>query len=157
MAGFLSHHYRPLWPELAAEGGHDWASQLPEKIAHALTPSQHGRLGQWLTLLDALPENLATKQDYRQDKVMIGAPADLNPEQRLEFLAALNTFKPWRKGPYRLFGIDLDTEWRSDWKWHRLINHIQPLRNRRVLDVGCGNGYHGWRMLAAGARLVVGT
>ena len=26
----------------------------------------------------------------------------------------------------------------------------------RVLDVGCGNGYYGWRMCAAGARCVIG-
>ena len=25
-----------------------------------------------------------------------------------------------------------------------------------VLDVGCGNGYHCWRMLGAGAKMVVG-
>ena len=55
-----------------------------------------------------------------------------------------------------MFGIDADTEWRSDWKWDRLKDRIAPLENRLVLDVGCGNGYHGWRMLGAGARLVIG-
>ncbi len=29
-------------------------------------------------------------------------------------------------------------------------------KNRSVLDVGCGNGYHMWRMLGEGARLTVG-
>jgi tRNA (mo5U34)-methyltransferase len=63
---------------------------------------------------------------------------------------------PWRKGPYELFGVTIDTEWRSDWKWDRLAAHIEPLDDRLVLDVGCGNGYHCWRMALAGARHVIG-
>jgi tRNA (mo5U34)-methyltransferase len=31
-----------------------------------------------------------------------------------------------------------------------------PLEKRVVLDVGCGNGYHIWRMLGAGAKCVLG-
>jgi tRNA (mo5U34)-methyltransferase len=64
--------------------------------------------------------------------------------------------QPWRKGPFALFGVVIDAEWRSDWKWNRVAPHATPLRGRRVLDVGCGNGYYGWRMCAAGAALVVG-
>ena len=63
---------------------------------------------------------------------------------------------PWRKGPYELLGLQIDTEWRSDWKWDRVIPHLQPLNNRLVLDVGCGNGYHCWRMLGSGAKRVIG-
>jgi tRNA (mo5U34)-methyltransferase len=36
------------------------------------------------------------------------------------------------------------------------VPHISPLDDRLVLDVGCGNGYHCWRMAEAGARRVVG-
>jgi tRNA (mo5U34)-methyltransferase len=68
----------------------------------------------------------------------------------------LKSLHPWRKGPLQLAGIDIDTEWRSDWKWDRLKDHIAPLTNRSVLDIGCGNGYYLWRMLGAGARLAVG-
>ena len=68
----------------------------------------------------------------------------------------LQHFHPWRKGPYQLLGIELDTEWRSDWKWDRVLPHIQSLSGRTVLDVGGGNGYHGWRMQGAGAKLVIG-
>ncbi len=54
-----------------------------------------------------------------------------------------------------LFGLPIDTEWRSDLKWDRLSEHID-FADKKVLDVGCGNGYYGWRMLAAGAELVLG-
>ncbi|MDX8407697.1 MAG: tRNA 5-methoxyuridine(34)/uridine 5-oxyacetic acid(34) synthase CmoB, partial [Mariprofundaceae bacterium] len=62
---------------------------------------------------------------------------------------------PWRKGPFDFFGIHIDTEWRSDWKWNRLKDAITPLTGRQVLDVGCGSGYHAWRMLGDGAAKVV--
>jgi tRNA (mo5U34)-methyltransferase len=35
--------------------------------------------------------------------------------------------------------------------------HLSDLTHRRVLDIGCGSGYHLWRMLGAGARFVVGV
>ena len=70
--------------------------------------------------------------------------------------AALQQLHPWRKGPYELFGVHIDTEWRSDFKWLRLASHIKPLTNKWVLDVGCGNGYHAIRSLAAGAQRVIG-
>ena len=62
---------------------------------------------------------------------------------------------PWRKGPMRIAGVTIDTEWRSDWKWQRIEPHIE-LRGHRVLDIGCGNGYYGWRMLGHGADFVLG-
>lgn len=63
---------------------------------------------------------------------------------------------PWRKGPFTVHGIHIDTEWRSDWKWDRVLPHISPLEGRYVLDVGCGSGYHLWRMVGEGAKLAVG-
>lgn len=63
---------------------------------------------------------------------------------------------PWRKGPFRIQGIDIDTEWRSDLKWDRIRNSMTPLDGRTILDVGCGNGYYAYRMRAAGAGIVIG-
>jgi len=82
---------------------------------------------------------------------VLGAPVQASAALR-EILMA---FHPWRKGPLELGGIRIDTEWRSDWKWERVRAHVD-LRDARVLDIGCGNGYFGWRMLAEGAKLVMG-
>ena len=30
------------------------------------------------------------------------------------------------------------------------------LKDRTILDVGCGSGYHMWRMVGEGAKMVVG-
>ena len=64
-------------------------------------------------------------------------------------------FHPWRKGPFERFGMSIDTEWQSWMKWQRLADAID-FQGKRVLDVGCGNGYYGWKMLNAGAEWVVG-
>lgn len=76
------------------------------------------------------------------------------PDQN-KLAETLMQLHPWRKGPLQLGGCFIDTEWRSDWKWDRLAPHLD-LQDKQVLDIGCGNGYFGWRMLAAGARQVVG-
>jgi tRNA (mo5U34)-methyltransferase len=75
---------------------------------------------------------------------------------RAKTQSVLKQFMPWRKGPFSLFGIDIDTEWRSDWKWNRVLPHIGSLEEHKVLDVGCGSGYHLFRMHQAGAKYVVG-
>lgn len=38
----------------------------------------------------------------------------------------------------------------------RVLPHLAPLQNRFVLDVGCGSGYHMWRMVGRKAKMVVG-
>jgi tRNA (mo5U34)-methyltransferase len=80
----------------------------------------------------------------------------LQPQQVAALKERLLRLSPWRKGPYHLHGVQIDTEWRSDWKWERILPHIRPLGDRCVLDIGCGNGYHVWRMAGEGARLVLG-
>jgi len=82
--------------------------------------------------------------------------ARVDNDTREGVAATLQHLHPWRKGPYELAGVAIDTEWRSDWKWARIAPHLAPLVGRRVLDVGCGNGYHLWRLAGAGAALAVG-
>ncbi|HPY42516.1 MAG TPA: tRNA 5-methoxyuridine(34)/uridine 5-oxyacetic acid(34) synthase CmoB, partial [Thiolinea sp.] len=88
--------------------------------------------------------------------VRIGQASNASSEQQAALHQALEVFIPWRKGPFEVFGIRIDTEWRSDWKWERVAPHLSPLQDRLVLDVGCGSGYHLWRMLGAGAQQVIG-
>lgn len=147
--------YQSLYPKLDAIGLEQWSQQLRQTIPAKLSEDGHGKMTGWQTALAALPDITPTSIDLKS-QVRIGLPSDLTDEDHEMFMQNLSAFHPWRKGPYDLFGIDLNTEWRSDWKWQRLLPHIQPLTGRKILDIGGGNGYHGWRMLGEGAELVLG-
>ncbi len=71
-------------------------------------------------------------------------------------LSMLQLLKPWRKGPFIFNDIVLESEWQGDMKWQRLINHIQPLKGRKILDIGAGNGYFSLRMAMEDAKYVLG-
>ncbi len=134
----------------------DWRDLLKRQIDEALDESSNGDLAKWNAILKSLPCSKPTHIDLDQGAILIGEPDDTTREKRKFIEQTMKQFHPWRKGPYSLFGIHIDTEWRSDWKWDRVKDHITPLEDRVVLDVGSGNGYHGWRMLGAGAKLVIG-
>lgn len=132
-----------------------WAKILPEQIAAGLSTKRFGDLQKWLDSLDGLPD--ITPSHYAlNDSVTIGKKSDCDTAQLATIEHCLKQLMPWRKGPFNLFDIKIDTEWRSDWKWDRLRPHISPLDNKMVLDVGCGNGYHCWRMMGENALRVIG-
>lgn len=148
--------YLPLYQTLRERLADTWADILPEQLQSAFNPARHGQLMAWQRTIADLPILSPSQCELNEDTVKIGSAGDLIGINREQLTSLLKQFNPWRKGPYDLFDIIIDTEWRSDWKWNRLKHHISPLNNRLVLDVGCGNGYHGWRMLGAGADLVIG-
>jgi len=117
---------------------------------------RHGDFQRWRRLESELPALVPCRIEPG-DVVRIGDPEDIGPERRVGLEQRLRELVPWRKGPFELFGIHIDAEWRSDLKWARLAGAIAPLRGRTVLDVGCGNGYHCFRMLEAGAVRVLGS
>ncbi len=137
--------------ELAA-----WANTLEADIAGRFHAERYGDLPRWQEALSALPELSPSSIDLNASAVQVGNKSDATVEQRDALKVALMALHPWRKGPYELFGVSIDTEWRSDWKWERLLPGLAPLHGKRVLDVGCGSGYHCWRMLGAGAQEVIG-
>ena len=106
-----------------------WLETLPAQVAAWQRDALHGKFREWERAVEFLPE--------------------LTPCGDVGLV-------PWRKGPYSLYGINIDTEWRSDWKWERVLPHLSDLTGRTILDVGCGSGYHMWRMIGAGANLAVG-
>ncbi|WP_251359789.1 tRNA 5-methoxyuridine(34)/uridine 5-oxyacetic acid(34) synthase CmoB [Kangiella sp. TOML190] len=132
-----------------------WLAGFKQGIDARMSDYTHGKINDWALQLNKLPELEAAPIDLLS-KVAIGDKGQLNSEQSLELENTLKQFHPWRKGPFELFGTHIDTEWRSDWKWDRLKDQISSLENKIVLDVGCGNGYHCWRMAAQNPKLVLG-
>lgn len=132
-----------------------WLETLPAQLEAAFTRS-HGKWYEWQAALSAAPALQSSSHDFNSSAIRIGNAADADDAAHTKLLESLQALIPWRKGPYELFGINVDTEWRSDWKWDRVSPHLSPLEGRLVLDVGCGSGYHMWRMYGAGAEAVIG-
>ena len=130
---------------------------FPGHLARYYQHVSHGDYPDWLDAIGRLPDITPTDIGLDGDAVRIGRPEDCSAARRAAIRQQLQRLLPWRKGPFNLFGLEIDAEWRSDMKWRRLQDKITPLSGRNVLDVGCGNGYYGWRMLGAGATRVVGT
>ncbi len=134
----------------------DWASLLDTQLKDYFANLRHGDYPRWQSVLDDLPALTPSQIALDSDAVTIGEASDCNDAERDQLHVQLKGLMPWRKGPFNLFGVELDTEWRSCLKWDRLRHELKPLQDKLVLDVGSGNGYYGWRMLANGARYVVG-
>lgn len=116
----------------------------------------HGDHHKWQRAYQQLPDIVADSVHIDCDTITATTQEPVEQSRSEQLEQALRELHPWRKGPFQLFDLNIDTEWRSDWKWQRLLPHISPLDGRFVLDVGCGSGYHCWRMAGAGARLVIG-
>lgn len=135
-----------------------WLNDIKDKRNYAHAPAYQAAVGH-------LPDIVADKVEL--DSAAITISAQLNDSERKQTLALLKQLMPWRKGPFQIgshidsqvgnqqSGIEIDTEWHSDWKWRRVAPHLGNLKNRRILDVGGGSGYHGWRMTGAGAETVI--
>ncbi len=144
--------YSALYHDLENTPLEKWAVQLPV-ILESFNVEHHGDYQRWNRALTELPEVAQSRVDLNADNLQISIDTPIDTEQLTDSLKLLS---PWRKGPYQINDLLIDCEWHSDWKWNRIKDHIAPLKNRIVLDVGCGNGYHCWRMHGAGARLVIG-
>lgn len=127
----------------------------PFLTAEFLDSLRHGDFQRWRRLAAELPTITPSHVDLGE-VIRVGRAADSDAESLTELRSRLRELLPWRKGPFELFGIKIDSEWQSQLKWARLQHHIQPLHGKTVLDVGSGNGYYSFRMHAAGAALTVG-
>lgn len=135
--------------------GHDcFADSIAALCAARLDRHNAGELDRWATNLAALPSPHQCHLDLDHG-VRVVASGGEPPASGDALREQLMAFHPWRKGPLEFLDLLIDTEWRSDWKWNRFADAID-WRGQTILDVGCGNGYYGWRMLGAGADRVVG-
>ncbi|QJQ95244.1 MULTISPECIES: tRNA 5-methoxyuridine(34)/uridine 5-oxyacetic acid(34) synthase CmoB [Halomonadaceae] len=150
----MQHPHRDLYRAFIDQGLEHWLARLPEQLARGLDRKRHGDLPAWEKAVAKLP-TLPEQRQVSLEEDCVTVKLALSDAQRRQCDNLLRKLAPWRKGPYSLGGIHIDTEWRSDWKWQRVAPHFTPLAGRRVLDVGGGSGYHAWRMTGAGASFVL--
>ncbi|WP_114195136.1 tRNA 5-methoxyuridine(34)/uridine 5-oxyacetic acid(34) synthase CmoB [Edaphovirga cremea] len=132
-----------------------WLDTLPAQLSAWQRESLHGKFKLWFNTVEHLPTLTPDRLDLLHS-VTASLDTPLTDGQREGVENLLRNLMPWRKGPFSLYDIEIDTEWRSDWKWDRVLPHISSLAGRMILDVGCGSGYHMWRMIGAGAHFAVG-
>jgi len=129
---------------------------LQNSLSNGFDKEINGNLKKWLPVYENLMPFIPSDLQLGQPILGFGVKNDIPLDHTNDFIENLKKLHPWRKGPFSLFGINIDSEWRSDLKWARIQKHISSLKNRRILDIGCGNGYYMFRMLAEGAKMVVG-
>ncbi len=134
-----------------------WGAQIESQLNTLVFEKHHGDTQRWKAAFDSLPDVQHPSVNISKDTLTVDSDEGLCVDQQSQLLQGLQGLKPWRKGPFQFFNQFIDTEWRSDWKWQRVGPHLSPLKGRTVLDVGCGSGYHMWRMLGEGAGRVIGV
>lgn len=148
--------YSDLYKALESSDASEWLETLADSVERAFNSPRHGELDKWLAMLDNLPDIKPSSIELNTE-VRIGNTSDCDENIRELLEQDLRMLMPWRKGPLSMFGININTEWHSDWKWDRVRPHIKPLKGKDVLDIGCGNGYYALRSYGQGADLVVGV
>ncbi|EJW1368109.1 tRNA 5-methoxyuridine(34)/uridine 5-oxyacetic acid(34) synthase CmoB [Campylobacter jejuni] len=70
-----------------------------------------------------------------------------NSQAKDEILAIAKELKPWRKGPFKIDDLFIDTEWQSFIKFNILKPFMNEISQKCVADIGCNNGYYMFKML----------
>ncbi len=143
-------NWNQLFDYFRSNGLNQWAQQL-ESESNSWFLS-HGDYARWSAALNALPEMVGAQASFDTPAVTIEAECG----DSIALRRVLRELIPWRKGPYQIADVFVDSEWRSDIKWDRVLPHLSALQGRRILDIGCGNGYHCWRMLTNSPEFVLG-
>ena len=144
---------------------YEWLALLPKWLNDIKDKRNYAHAPAYQSSIARLPTITADSVDLNSAAITVNV--ELSDSERKQTVALLKQLMPWRKGPFQIgshidsqvgnqqSGIEIDTEWHSDWKWRRVAPHLGNLKNRRILDVGGGSGYHGWRMTGAGAETVI--
>ena len=138
------------------QGLSNLAEAIPSILKKGFSISRFGDIPRWQKSLISLQDLEIAQSILDKSIVEASIHKSLDKIGLDKLRNSLMGLHPWRKGPFEIAGVKIDTEWRSDFKWRRIKKIIKDLNGKRVLDVGCGNGYHCWRMLGEGAEFVLG-
>ena len=108
------------------------------------------RIESWLEILSRFTSILDAEVE-----LINGVHIDFDIKDNDEIERLLLQLIPWRKGPFRINDIFIDSEWDSAKKWKRFQKLNLDLDGKSILDVGSGNGYYAFRMIGMGADKVL--
>jgi len=116
----------------------------------------------WLTWKNIKPYQEAIKvlpvfEDIEvkfNDKIEIQI-ANLSSKDALQIDETARLMKPWRKGPFQINTLFIDSEWQSQIKYNLLEPYFN-LKDKVIGDIGCNNGYYLFRMLTHKPKKLIG-
>ncbi len=145
-------HYIDQLPDSAR---HDEIRQTQQKLQTWVNQNKKGFL-RYRVPYEGLRQFPAKFINCDSDWVTIGKSHELTEPEQREVKSHLQTFIPWRKGPFSIFGVDVDSEWQSQRKWQRLVDFLPDMEGKVVADIGCSNGYYMFRMVPHKPKVVIG-
>lgn len=95
------------------------------------------------------------KDTLLKDWVTVNSDKILSETQQQLLEDTAKILIPWRKGPFEVFDLQIDSEWQSNKKYNLLRPYFN-LKDKVVADVGCNNGYYMFRMLEDNPTKLVG-
>lgn len=116
----------------------------------------------WLTWKNILPyqEAIQALKTYDDVEVKLGDRVEvqisnLSTQDAQQIKETALLMKPWRKGPFQINDLLIDSEWQSQIKYNLLEPHFN-LKDKIVGDIGCNNGYYLFRMLSHKPKKLIG-
>ena len=116
----------------------------------------------WLTWKNIIPYQEAIKKlpHYENVELTLGDRVhvditNLSDAGATQVKETALLMKPWRKGPFQLNDLFIDSEWQSQIKYNLLEPHFN-LKDKIVGDIGCNNGYYLFRMLTHEPKKLIG-
>jgi len=116
----------------------------------------------WLTWKNIKPyqEAIHALPEHSNVEVVLGDRVelqikDLSEKEAEQIKLTALLMKPWRKGPFEINALFIDSEWQSQIKYNLLEPHFD-IKDKIVGDIGCNNGYYLFRMLSQEPKKLIG-
>ena len=145
----LIDYFDDVWEAMDDTKLAPFVPELSSTVRNTIAARKQGDFPKWFWIVNGLPDLEVESVDLDSSAVTVVGEGTIYDE--------LRALRPWRKGPFSLFGTEVRTEWQCSMKWDRLLPHLPSLENQRILDIGCGNGYYLLRMAAQNPRLLIGV
>lgn len=156
LSDLIMFDFSVFFDSLVKAGLGRWQEPLQSALDRSIKKPD-GNLKNWISALSLMPELGRGNVILNLPEVTVHGLKQPDSDELNNLKDALLQLKPWRKGPFKICDITIDSEWRSNLKWERVVSGITSLEKRKVLDIGCGNGYYMLRMAEQKPEMVLGV
>jgi tRNA (mo5U34)-methyltransferase len=130
----------------------EWQKLLDPYKKDVFGKKKDKRIDRWQKILLELPDPINKTLELSSE---VKIDFDWTTQDSIDTAELLLKLIPWRKGPFSINDVFIDSEWCSNFKWDRFLELNLDMSNKTILDVGSGNGYYGFRMLGLDAKEVL--